>query len=57
MPGLEPDIHVFLSSVASNTWMAGTSPAMTNTTTTFAIVLQPRMPRFRRMTARPQPSL
>jgi hypothetical protein len=27
MPGLVPGIHVFLS--AAKTWMAGTSPAMT----------------------------
>jgi len=29
MPGLVPGIHVFLSFVQANTWMAGTSPAMT----------------------------
>jgi hypothetical protein len=28
MPGLVPGIHVFL--LHSKTWMAGTSPAMTN---------------------------
>jgi hypothetical protein len=28
MPGLVPGIHVFLSQ-AKETWMAGTSPAMT----------------------------
>jgi hypothetical protein len=28
MPGLVPGIHVF--GAASKTWMAGTSPAMTN---------------------------
>src|SRR3954454_23102043 len=30
MPGLVPGIHVFL--LGSKTWMAGTSPAMTETT-------------------------
>jgi hypothetical protein len=29
MPGLVPGIHVFSSIAARNTWMAGTSPAMT----------------------------
>jgi hypothetical protein len=29
MPGLVPGIHVFLL-LSSKTWMAGTSPAMTN---------------------------
>jgi hypothetical protein len=29
MPGLVPGIHVFAESVRK-TWMAGTSPAMTN---------------------------
>jgi hypothetical protein len=29
MPGLVPGIHVFLS-CEDKTWMAGTSPAMTN---------------------------
>ena len=30
MPGLVPGIHVFLSLLKPKTWMAGTSPAMTN---------------------------
>jgi hypothetical protein len=30
MPGLEPGIHVF-GAAGRKTWMAGTSPAMTNT--------------------------
>jgi hypothetical protein len=30
MPGLVPGIHVFLSVDGAKTWMAGTSPAMTN---------------------------
>jgi hypothetical protein len=31
MPGLVPGIHVFLTSAPqAKTWMAGTSPAMTN---------------------------
>jgi hypothetical protein len=30
MPGLVPGIHVFLTLAGSKTWMAGTSPAMTN---------------------------
>jgi hypothetical protein len=31
MPGLVPGIHVFLGVVGNKkTWMAGTSPAMTN---------------------------
>jgi hypothetical protein len=30
MPGLVPGIHVFLAALSqSKTWMAGTSPAMT----------------------------
>jgi hypothetical protein len=29
MPGLVPDIHVFLGIARNKTWMAGTSPAMT----------------------------
>ncbi len=29
MPGLDPGIHVFLYTIESKTWMAGTSPAMT----------------------------
>jgi hypothetical protein len=29
MPGLVPGIHVFSAFIASKTWMAGTSPAMT----------------------------
>jgi hypothetical protein len=29
MPGLDPGIHVFLAKQLK-TWMAGTSPAMTN---------------------------
>ncbi|MEA2895885.1 MAG: hypothetical protein QOJ84_1500 [Bradyrhizobium sp.] len=29
MPGLVPGIHVFTSSIANKTWMAGTSPGMT----------------------------
>jgi hypothetical protein len=29
MPGLVPGIHVFCLNWASKTWMAGTSPAMT----------------------------
>jgi hypothetical protein len=29
MPGLDPGIHVFLDATESKTWMAGTSPAMT----------------------------
>jgi hypothetical protein len=29
MPGLVPGIHVFDSMVQGNSWMAGTSPAMT----------------------------
>ena len=32
MPGLVPGIHVFLGIEQSKTWMAGTSPAMTNFT-------------------------
>jgi hypothetical protein len=30
MPGLVPGIHVFAGPDQSKTWMAGTSPAMTN---------------------------
>ena len=30
MPGLVPGIHVFLLVGEKKTWMAGTSPAMTN---------------------------
>ena len=30
MPGLVPGIHVFLMDFETKTWMAGTSPAMTN---------------------------
>jgi hypothetical protein len=30
VPGLVPGIHVFLVLAGSKTWMAGTSPAMTN---------------------------
>jgi hypothetical protein len=30
MPGLVPGIHVFCGIQARKTWMAGTSPAMTN---------------------------
>ena len=30
MPGLEPGIHVFSFPHEGKTWMAGTSPAMTN---------------------------
>jgi hypothetical protein len=30
MPGLVPGIHVFAGSTEQKTWMAGTSPAMTN---------------------------
>jgi hypothetical protein len=30
MPGLVPGIHVLLSVCEAKTWMAGTSPAMTN---------------------------
>src|SRR5437868_11107711 len=30
MPGLDPGIHAFWAQPASKTWMAGTSPAMTN---------------------------
>jgi len=29
MPGLVPGIRVFSAALATNTWMAGTSPAMT----------------------------
>ncbi len=29
MPGLVPGIHAFFVVMASKTWMAGTSPAMT----------------------------
>jgi hypothetical protein len=29
MPGLVPGIHDLISVAARNTWMAGTSPAMT----------------------------
>jgi hypothetical protein len=29
MPGLGPGIHVFFDAAGSKTWMAGTSPAMT----------------------------
>jgi hypothetical protein len=29
MPGLVPGIHVFLQFLSSKSWMAGTSPAMT----------------------------
>jgi hypothetical protein len=29
MPGLDPGIHVFRRREASKTWMAGSSPAMT----------------------------
>jgi len=29
MPGLVPGIHVFAASKKEKTWMAGTSPAMT----------------------------
>src|SRR6266849_1209020 len=32
MPGLVPAIHVFLTDQTRKTWMAGRSPAMTNTT-------------------------
>jgi hypothetical protein len=30
MPGLVPGIHVFAASQRQRTWMAGSSPAMTN---------------------------
>jgi len=30
MAGLVPGIHVFLLRLENKTWMAGTSPAMTN---------------------------
>jgi hypothetical protein len=30
MPGLVPGIHVFAVGTALKSWMAGTSPAMTN---------------------------
>jgi hypothetical protein len=30
MPGLVPGIHVFAAMQLRKTWMAGTSPAMTN---------------------------
>ena len=30
MPGLVPGIHVFARLCNTKTWMAGTSPAMTN---------------------------
>jgi hypothetical protein len=30
MPGLVPGIHVFKNQKTNKTWMAGTSPAMTN---------------------------
>jgi hypothetical protein len=29
MPGLVPGIHVFITAATVKTWMAGTSPAMT----------------------------
>jgi hypothetical protein len=29
MPGLVPGIHVFTAHIGKKTWMAGTSPAMT----------------------------
>ena len=29
MPGLVPGIHVFISNRIAETWMAGTSPGMT----------------------------
>jgi hypothetical protein len=32
MPGLVPGIHVFFAASESKTWMAGTSPAMTELT-------------------------
>jgi hypothetical protein len=32
MPGLVPGIHLFLVAASNKTWMAGTSPAMTNST-------------------------
>jgi hypothetical protein len=31
MPGLVPGIHVFAAITEEKTWMAGTSPAMTET--------------------------
>jgi len=33
MPGLVPGIHVFKRIDSTETWMAGTSPAMTNSHT------------------------
>jgi hypothetical protein len=30
MPGLVPGIHALLAFLRAKTWMAGTSPAMTN---------------------------
>jgi hypothetical protein len=32
MPGLVPGIHVLIMRFCRKTWMAGTSPAMTNKT-------------------------
>jgi hypothetical protein len=36
MAGLDPAIHVFLTSTKSKTWITGTSPVMTNFGDAFA---------------------
>jgi len=41
MPGLVPGIHVFAATKRRKTWMAGSSPAMTN----FGVGCVTRLPR------------
>ena len=52
MPGFMPGIHVFTAT--SKTWMAATSPAMTNETHCLFAVMPGFMPNINVLTATPK---